>query len=75
MDGSTGVSVVLDVKHQNREPQEPHTHAEADAVHGLVAHKHVTVDISLQAGVSRAGPVVTEARDLQQITGGHISIK
>lgn len=65
VDGSTGVSAVLDVNHKNGKPQEPHTHAEADAVHCLVAHKHFTVDISLQAGDRRACPVFTEARDLQ----------
>lgn len=72
VDGSTGVSAVLDVNHKNGKNQEPHTHAKADAVNCLVAHKHFTVDINLQAGDRGAGPVFTEAWDLQQITGSHI---
>lgn len=71
MDGSTVVSAVLDVEHENGEPQEPQAHAKADAVHGLVAHKHVTVDVRLHAGDGRACSLFTEARDLQQITESH----
>lgn len=71
MDGSTVVSAVLDVEHENGESQEPHAHAKADAVHSLVAHKHVTVDVCLHAGDRRARSLFTEARDLQQITGSH----
>ncbi len=74
VDGSTGVSAVLDVNHKNRKPQEPHTHAKADAIHCLVANKHFTIDISLQAGDRRTSPVFTEAWDLQQITESHILI-
>jgi len=70
VDGGSGVSAVLDVNHKNGEPQEPHTHAKADAVHCLVAHEHLTVYVGLQAG--ERSPVFTEAWDLQQITGGHI---
>lgn len=65
VNGSAWVSAVLDVNHQNGKTQEPHTHAKADAVHRLVAHKHLTVDIGLQVGDRGAGPVFTEAWDLQ----------
>lgn len=70
VDGSTGVSAVLDVNHQDGKPQEPHAHAEADAVHCLVAHEHLTVDIGLHARDRGAGPVFTEARDLQHTQEG-----
>lgn len=43
----TGVSAVLDIDHKNGKSQEPHTHAKADTVNCLVAHKHVTFGISL----------------------------
>lgn len=70
MDGSSGVSAVLDVNQQDGKPQEPHAHAEADAVHCLVAHEHLTVDIGLHARDRGAGPVFTEARDLQRTREG-----
>ena len=72
VDGSTGVSAVLDVNHKNGKTQEPHAHGEADAVHGLVAHKHLTVEAGLQVGDGGAGSVFTEAWDLQPITGSHV---
>lgn len=72
VDGSTGVSAVLDVNHKNGKRQETHTHAKADAVHCLVANKHFTVDISLQAGDRRSSSIFTEAWDLQKITGSHV---
>lgn len=66
VDSSTGVFAVLDVKHKNGKTQEPHTHAEADAVHCLVAHKHFTVEIRLNFGDRRACSIFTEAWDLQK---------
>lgn len=65
MDGGSGVSAVLGVNREKGEAQEPHTHAKANAVHCLVAHEHLTVDVGLQAGDRRPGPVFTEARDLR----------
>lgn len=73
VDGSAWVSAVLDVHHQNGKTQEPHTHAEADTVHCLVTHKHLTVDIDLQVRNRGAGPVFTEAWDLQRNTGSHFN--
>lgn len=69
VDGSTVVSAVLHVEHEKGESQEPHAHAEADPVHGLVAHKHVAVDVCLHAGDRRVRSLFTEARDLPEVTG------
>lgn len=65
VDGCTRVSAVLGVDHQNGKQQEPQAHGEAEAVHGLVAHKHVAVDVSLDARNRGASAVLTEARDLE----------
>lgn len=65
VDGCTRVSAVLGVDHQNGEHQEPHAHAEAEAVHGLVAHEHVAVDVRLDARDGGACAIFTEARNLE----------
>lgn len=65
MDGCARVSAVLGVDHQNGEDQEPHAHAEAEAVHGLVAHEHVAVDVGLDARDGGARAIFTEARNLE----------
>lgn len=65
VDGCTRVSAVLGVDHQNGEHQEPHAHAEAEAVHGLVAHEHVAVDVGLDARDGGACAIFTEARNLE----------
>ena len=66
MDGSTGVSAVLDVDHKNGKSKEPHAHAKTEPVDCLVAHKHFTVGINLQATNRGASPIFTEVWDLQQ---------
>lgn len=65
VDGCAWVSAVLGVDHQNGERQEPNAHAEAEAVHGLVAHKHAAVEVGLDAGDHGAGAVLTEAGNLK----------
>lgn len=65
VDGCTWISAVLGVDHQNGEHQEPQAHAEAEAVHGLVAHEHVAVDVSLDTRERGASAVLTEARNLE----------
>lgn len=69
MQRSSGVLAALHFDHQQREEEEKHGHAEADAVHGLVAHQHVTVDVTLDARKRGTHPSFTETRNLQQRTG------
>lgn len=65
MYGSTGVFAVLDIDHKNRESQKPRAHGEAQAVHCLVTHKDLTVDVNLHARDSGASPTFTKAWNLQ----------
>lgn len=70
MQRSSGVLAALDFDHEQREEEEKHGHAEANAVHGLVADQHVTVDVALDTRDRRAHPSFTKTRNLQQ-TAGH----
>lgn len=65
VDGCTRISAVLGVDHENAEHQEPQAHAEAEAVNGLVAHKHFAVDVSLDPRKRGACAVLAEARNLE----------
>lgn len=65
---SSGVLATLDFDHKQREEQEEHGHAEANAVHSLVADQHVTVHMTLHARNRRTHPSFTEAWNLQQHT-------
>lgn len=49
MQRSSRVLTALDFDHEQREEEEKHGHAEANAVHSLVADQHVTVDVTLDA--------------------------
>lgn len=62
---SSRVLAALDFDHQQREEEEEHGHAEANAVHSLVAHQHITVDVTLHPRKRGGHPSFTEARDLQ----------
>ena len=44
---SPRVLAAADLDHEQREEQEEHGHAEAGAVHRLVAHQHGTVHVAL----------------------------
>lgn len=67
MYGSTRVSAGLDVKCKNGEAQEPHAHAEAEAVHCFVAHQHLTLQVCLMGWDEEPFRVVTETWDLTKI--------
>lgn len=43
------IFAALNLDHDKREQKEEHGHAKAHAVHGLVAHQHVAVHMSLYA--------------------------
>lgn len=46
---SSGVLAALDFDHEQREEEKEHGHAEANAVHSLVANQHITVHVTLHA--------------------------
>lgn len=73
MQRSSGVLAALDFDHQQREEEEKHGHAEANAIHGLVADQHVTVDVALNTRNRGTHPSFTETRNLEQRTGHNIS--
>lgn len=49
MQRSSGVSAALDFDHEQRKEKEKDGHAEANAVHRLVADQHVAVHVALHA--------------------------
>jgi len=60
------VPAAADLDHEQGEEQEEHGHAEAGAVHRLVAHQHVAVHMTLDPGHGRPHPAFAEARDLHR---------
>lgn len=64
MDRCSGVLAALHLDHEQSEEQEERSHGEADAVHGPVAHQHVTVDVAPHTRKRRAHAVLTEAWNL-----------
>lgn len=72
---SAGVLAALHSDHEQREEQEEHGHAEANAVHGLVANQHITVHVTLHARDRRADPSFTETGNLQQHMTTHAVMK
>lgn len=68
VDGSSGVLAAPHFDHEQREEQEERRHGETDAVHGPVAHQHLTVDVAPHSRESRARPLLTEAWNLTTST-------
>lgn len=66
MDGSSRASAVLDVKRNDGEQQEAYAHAKAHAVHGLVAHEHLAVDVGSHFGDEGNVSVHAETRNLRE---------
>lgn len=64
----SGVLAALNFDHEQREEQEEHGHAEANAVHSLVANQHIAVHMTLHTGNRRAHPSFTETWNLQRHT-------
>jgi len=64
-----GVVAALHLDHEQREEQEEQRHAEADAVHRLVADQHVAVHVALDARDGRARAAYAETRNLQRRAG------
>lgn len=60
MDGCSGILAALDLDHEEGEEKEEHGHAEAHAVHGLVADEDVTVHMAS----------FTKPRNLEYTNGG-----
>lgn len=64
MDGSSRVLAAFHFDHEQREEQEEDGHGEADAVHGPVAHQHVTVDVAAHTRDRGGHTLFTEAWNL-----------
>ena len=66
----SGVLTAPDFDHEQGEEQEEHGHAEADAVHSLIANQHITVHMPLHTRDGGAHPPFTETWNLQQHRAG-----